>query len=77
MKKEREVKDVIGSVLAGTFFAVLIFLMLLVTYGIKAMKIKLLSDAYKMYLSENGYKQPTRDEMMKYYKEAVRAAAKK
>lgn len=66
----------IGAVVTGTFFAILLLISLILICFIKALSTKCLDNAYRMYLLENGYKQPTKDEIQKYYKEAVQSLNK-
>lgn len=63
----------IGAVIAGTFFAIVFVIALMLVYFIKALKVKCLYEAYKMYLSEKGYEQPTKEELREYYSKVVKA----
>ena len=45
-------------------------------FMVKSVNAKCLSDAYKMYLLENGYKQPEKEVIENYYKQAVKRTIK-
>ena len=66
----------VGAVIAGTFFAIAFVIALILAYLIKVLKVKCLYEAYKMYLLEKGYEQPTKQELEEYYNKAVKTIGK-
>ena len=66
----------IGAIVLGTFFAILFIVILIMVFMVKSVNVKCLSDAYKMYLLENGYKQPEKEVIENYYKQAVKRTIK-
>lgn len=67
---ERRVREVIGALVAGTFLAILFIAILVLAFVIKSLSVKCLDEAYRMYLLENGYKQPKKEVIEEYYRQA-------
>lgn len=66
----------IGAIVAGTFFAILFIAILFFVFAIKSLSAKCLDEAYRMYLLENGYKQPKKEVIEEYYRQAVKSIKK-
>lgn len=73
---KRGEKRMVGAIIAGTFFAVLSVIILIFIYLIKTLKVGCLDEAYKMYLLENGYRQPTEEEIKEYYSKSLKRLKK-
>ena len=66
----------IGAILAGTFFAIMFVITLALIFLVKTTSVKIVKDAYKAYLSDHGYRQPTEDEIKEYCRQAVKGLQK-
>lgn len=66
----------VGAIMAATFFTIMLVLILALIFLVKTTRIKIVKDAYEAYLSDNGYRQPTEDEIKEYYKKALKMLQK-
>lgn len=66
----------IGAIVAGVFFAVLTIAILSLVVVVRYLSVKYLNEAYRMYLLENGYKQPEKEVIERYYNQRVKSIKK-
>lgn len=66
----------VGAIMTATFFTIMLVLILVLIFLIKTTSIKIYKDAYEAYLSDNGYKQPTEDEIKEYCRQALKGLQK-
>lgn len=62
----------VGAIVVGTFLAIIFIVILVIIFVVKSLSVKFLDEAYRMYLMENGYKQPTKEVIEEYYRQAAK-----